>query len=299
MANPTNALAYQPLLDSIKNRDCIAVIGAGISSPDYPLWNALLTELLRDCGIRAEDVPAKIARDKASQADFARARNPAAYYDTLNRVFARRKSPECATRYHLLARIGFCSYINLNFDPVLCDVLNLHTNISVSTYPVLQPKHLRDGNVFHLHGRIDKDSPAEDGRIVLSKEDFKTAYDPIRSRVHAFLQSVFDDHDVCFLGCNPEEPNLKRILGSCESFQESLHGVTSPSRPRRFLLWSHDSAEPMLKKCGVNLVNYAKVDGAYTGLLDVLKHLAGDRPISHRQGDVESRTYASNDGGQP
>ena len=103
---PTNDVIFPTLTESIRARRCVAVIGAGVSAADYPIWAHLISQLQECCGVRAEDLPS------ASPLDVAQAamdKNPAAYYQALDEIFDRRPAPRSSRSYHLLARIQFLS----------------------------------------------------------------------------------------------------------------------------------------------------------------------------------------------
>src|SRR4051812_1846599 len=126
---PTNDAVFPALRTSIWSRRCVAVIGAGVSAPDYPLWTDLIGELQERCGVRAEDALSSSPLDIAQAAAD---KNRSEYFRALDEIFARRSAPVTAGRYHLLARIPFVSYVSLNVDPLLVETLDLHKDIVIS-----------------------------------------------------------------------------------------------------------------------------------------------------------------------
>ena len=125
---PTNDVVFPALKASIDQDRCIAVIGAGMSAADYPIWTDLISKLQKRCGVRSEDLSSRDPRDIAQTAQD---KNPNAYFQALDEIFARKRAPGAAARYHLLARVGFISYLSLNVDPLLVDTFDLHRNITV------------------------------------------------------------------------------------------------------------------------------------------------------------------------
>ncbi|MEO8268593.1 MAG: SIR2 family protein, partial [Aureliella sp.] len=259
----TNAIGFDELKRSIENERCIAVIGAGVSAPDFPLWAPLMGRLLTACSIRPEDLPLSSVNDLMLQAEHLRLNHRQKYYEVLNDIFTNSSvSATTQERYHLLVRINFCSYINLNFDQCLINTMNLHENIHVSIYPNLSPQFLQRREIYHLHGQICQDRRAEDGAIVLTKDEFDHAYQP-HSRLHSLLNTAFNDHDICFLGCNPAEPNFNRLLRACKNLQDQVHGLTDFNRPRRFLIWDDESSLPDLNGTGIHAIDYSRKNATF------------------------------------
>ena len=129
---PTNDVVFPSLTASIKQDRCIAIIGAGMSADDYPVWTDLISKLQERCGVRSEDLS---SRDPLDIAQAAQDKNPDSYSQALDEIFARKPAPRAAARYHLLARVGFSSYLSLNVDPLLVETFDLHHNITRSTIP--------------------------------------------------------------------------------------------------------------------------------------------------------------------
>lgn len=288
-APPTNDVLFEVLTRMIWEGRCIVVIGAGVSAADYPLWDRLIAILQERCGLRAEDVLSTNALDVAQAA---KDKNPEEYARALDEVFRRKERPLSAKRYHLLARIKFGSYINLNFDPLLLDILDVHFDVTVSEYPHLQNQHHGHQELFYMHGRLGPDRPAATSQIVLTRSDFDRAYDPLQTRLHGFIQATMLDHHVCFLGCNPTEPYLARLLAACKSFCDADHGLINPSRPRWFLLAEDSySDSPSLAASGIHLVRYPRPDASFSGMDAVLDYWAKKKLPVFRTPGVEPSPY--------
>jgi hypothetical protein len=288
---PTNDILFPALTESIRGGKCVAVIGAGVSANDYPIWGHLISQLQERCGVRAEDLPSNSPLDVAQAS---RDKNPAAYYQALDEIFDRRPTPKSARRYHLLARIDFASYLTLNLDPLLVDTLDLHYNITVSDFPNLQSQNHCQREIFCVHGRLGPGRPAATTPVVLTRREFEVAYDPFGIPLHSFVQQTLIANDVCFLGCNPSEPNLARLLESCKQHCRAQHDLTSTTRPNWYLL-AEDSYEQLeaVEDCGVHVVRYSKRDPQFSGLDEVLEYWANKKAPFLRPAGVQRSRFNS------
>lgn len=308
---PTNDPLLTALKDAIVGGQCVAVIGAGMSRPDYPDWNGLTEELIDKCSLSRSEVA---GLEDAEVAVLARDRSPKVYYATIDRLFGScpprmvaggnaedHSAPlMCAERYHLLARIKFCSYVTLNFDPVLATILSLHYNVNVSTYPSLNFEYIQSKELYYLHGRLGDGQSASTARLVLTSDSFNDAYRSTHRPAWNFFQETFMHKDVCFLGCNPAESNMRTILEVCQSQCKIEHGYANPERPRWFLVWDGDSDRPIdprtkapvdLDQMGIHLLHYPKIDPKFSGLDGLLQYLAGAQSPIFRKPGVQRNRY--------
>ena len=286
---PTNDVVFPALKASIQDARCIAVIGAGMSADDYPIWTDLISQLQERCGLRSEDLSSRHPLDIAQTA---KDKNPSAYFQALDDIFARKLAPRSAARYHLLARVGFISYLSLNIDPLLVETIDLHRNVTVSDFPNLQTQNHGSGEVFCIHGRLGPGRPAATTQTVLTRREFDSAYDPWRGPIHSFIQQTMFAHDLCFLGCNPAEPYLARILESCKRHCQEQHDLTSPTRPQWYLLAAEgyedlDAADAS----GIHVVQYDKRDSQFTGMDSVLEYWANKKPPFLRPAGVQESRF--------
>ena len=286
---PTNDVVFPALKTSIQADRCIAVIGAGMSADDYPIWTDLISQLQERCGLRSEDL---LSRNLLDIAQTAKDKDSSAYSQALDDIFARKPAPRSAVRYHHLARIGFISYLSLNFDPVLVDTFDLHDNIIVSDFPNLQAQNHGRGELFCIHGRLGPGRPAATTPIVLTRREFDSAYDPLGISLHSFIQQTILAHDLCFLGCNPAEPYLAHILKSCERYSQKQHGFTSNTRPQWYLL-ADEGYEQLdaATACGIHVVQYDKQNSQFAGMDSVLEYLANKKPPCFRPAGVQDPRF--------
>ena len=289
---PTNDVALPALKASIQAARCIAVIGAGMSADDYPTWTDLISQLQERCGVRSEDLS---SRDPLDIAQTAKDKNPDAYFQALDDIFAQKPAPGAAARYHLLARLSFISYLSLNIDPVLVDTFDLHNNITVSDFPNLQAQNHGQQEVFCIHGRLGPERPAATTPTVLTRRDFESAYHPLNGPLHSFIQQTVLAHDLCFLGCNPAEPYLARILESCKRHCQAQHGLTSLTRPRWYLLADEGYEQlDVARACGIHVVQYDKRNSQFTGMDSVLEYCANKKPPFLRPAGVQESRFDPN-----
>ena len=286
---PTNDVVFPALTDSIQAGRCIAVIGAGMSADDYPIWTELINQLEERCDLRSEDLS---SRNLLDSAQTAKDKNPDAYFQALDDIFARKPAPGAAAKYHLLARLGFISYLSLNIDPVLVDTFDLHYNIAVSDFPNLQAQNHGHREVFCIHGRLGPGRPAATTPIVLTRREFDDAYDPWGSSLHAFIQQSILAHDLCFLGCNPAEPYLANILASCKRHCQAQHSLRSTTRPHWYLLVDEGYEDlDVAAACGIHVVRYDKQDSQFTGINSVLEYWANKKPPLLRPAGVQESRF--------
>jgi predicted mannosyl-3-phosphoglycerate phosphatase (HAD superfamily) len=85
---PSNDLLFGQLTDCIRGKKCTAILGAGVSSPDYPAWSVLTDQLRLACEVRAEDLYSDQLPDVL---EVAKKKNPSRFIETLRTIFARRE----------------------------------------------------------------------------------------------------------------------------------------------------------------------------------------------------------------
>jgi len=281
---PNNRPLFDRLTESVSSGRCIAVLGAGMSVPDYPIWDVLVRKLTDFCKVKPEDV---VRSDPLDLAEAAQRNDPDGFWHVMRGAFAPKEHLVCATRYHLLERIGFASYLTLNFDPVLATVFSLHRNVTVSQYPWLHGRYHGKQELFYLHGRFEWSDDSKPPRVVLTRTEFEQAYKSSKSLLYAFLLTTFTQYDVCFLGCNPAQADMRKLLAACREIRESAFGYKTPNRPTWYLLVDSDSRLPKsVTAAGLELVPYDKQDRDYSGLDEILRYWARQQtPYVRQPGD--------------
>jgi hypothetical protein len=280
---PTNHVLFSKLTESVNSKNCIAILGAGVSSPDYPLWTELTEKLRGACGVRAEDL---ISNESPHVLEVARSKSPDKFLETLRTIFASSKNPKCANRYHMIARIPFLHIVTLNFDPLLVDIIGLHRNVTVSKYPWIMARDIKRSELVYLHGCLDGEFDEAKWPLVLTQKDFEKAYDPDGSLLHGFLQMALLGNDVCFLGCNPTEPSLARLFEKCAKLRRQFYDSANLSKPNWYALLDEETWDRKpLDDAGINAVLYPKIDDGYLGFDQVLECWADKKePFVRRNG---------------
>ncbi len=175
------------------------------------------------------------------------------------------------------------------------DTFDLHHNITVSDFPNLQAQYHGRGEVFCIHGRLGPERPAATTRIVLTRQEFDSAYDPWRGPLHSFIQQTVLAYDLCFLGCNPAEPYLASILKSWKGHRQEQHGLTSSARPQWYLLADEGYEQlDVAAACGIHVVQYDKQDSKFTGLNSVLEYWTKKKPPFLRPAGVQESRFDPN-----
>lgn len=278
----TNDRKLLLLKESIDGGRCNALLGAGVSMPAYPDWRGLIAQLIEEVG------PPLEKSEQDSEPDVAQKlkdQSPAQYWDALRRIFDRRSCSRTAMRYHLLARIPFVSYVTMNYDPMLVDILTLHDATTFDQFEdgFLSPSDLQRRksfkDVYYMHGRIDPDSL--DGSvpsIVLERSSYAKAYDHEQSRLQTFLDVLLNDGDVCLLGCGLRDESMKGVMQRCKQIRDQYYQIDRPGKPVWFALLS-DSKDDEIKAeeldaHGIEAVYYPRVDERYSGFDEVLRDLA-------------------------
>lgn len=288
-APPTNDHLLLPLHEAIKSGRCVAIIGAGMSRPDYPDWSSLISSIATQC---PEDFIYNTDSESLLDiADRIRVQHPTIYANSLRKQFIRKDNVKCASRYHYLARIPFHHYLTTNYDPVLIDTHNLHKDVIYSAYPDLPSTSMKKGHICHLHGYADPDGGTLDvDHLVLTHSDFTKAYDPDQSFLSTFLRTIFHEYSVCFLGCGFKDEFLPHLIKCCHSLRQIFFGWTKPNCPRWYAVVDSESDAAAFNpdETGIQPVRYSNVEGDYRRFDELLQLFAGgNRP---RCLTTESRT---------
>jgi len=274
---PTNDPLRTKLVELINEKDCVAFIGAGVSAPDYPCWKDLIVrmaEQFTDLDLDINTIPAPKIAQRMYETD------KDLFYKTLKDIFGRKKSPTSAIRYHYLARIPFKAYVTTNYDPLLIDIFSLHKNVTFSEHPKyinLNAANLSNGEIFHIHGRIDPDDPNIKSDLIFTRSSYEKAYSKSVCPLNSFLGQLFFNHDVCFLGCSAQDEELMDILKTCKSFIDNNYGLNEPDPPLWIAVVDEQisiSDKDKFSDCGIQLLKYSKTDDDWGTFDDVLKFLA-------------------------
>jgi len=189
----------------------VAIIGAGLSAPEFPLWPQLAREVCKACSYRKG--PAT-AHPKTFQA--ARDHNPKKYASFLTQRFS---APILQVRLSLLYlfRLRFRAYITTNFDNSIVSAAECVRNDSVGVY--VYPEHpdppdLNEHNIVFIHGRCADLFEKDPDNLVLHYDGYKRAYVDLPGPLFRFFRGVFASYNCLFVGTSLTDPPLQYLLGN-------------------------------------------------------------------------------------
>src|SRR5262245_39138101 len=112
------------LVEHLENGNCIAVIGAGLSMPDYPGWEALVKDLLNELKKLDNEKYSKLEQGlgqrKISQLQDILDASGNDFWDVFSSVLGdKRLTGRIRDRYNNLAMTKFNGFITTNFDEQL------------------------------------------------------------------------------------------------------------------------------------------------------------------------------------
>jgi hypothetical protein len=210
-------LQLEPLTKAVKTQRCVLFVGSGLSvGAGYKSWGALIQSLVdaakqlphaRTKGIEQFEE----AKDFFTLAEFARAAlGPNNYSTILRTELGRRATP---TQAHIaLASTRYRGVITTNYDRLLETVFTqvrgwapsefTPESVSALASALYNPEPF----IFKLHGNIS--SPES---IVLTSRDYDRLilHNP---HVRSFLQAVFLNYTVLFVGYSLRDPDFELVL---------------------------------------------------------------------------------------
>jgi hypothetical protein len=238
--NDQDILNYSTLKRLIQESNCSAFVGAGLSvHAGYPTSNDLINYLTTEGNIDpAElnslgDFSLKATRIKNSIED--RGQN---FFTILYRRFDEGYFPINRTvpLYEDLVRIPFKSIITTNYDSCIEEAAGLQniTFQQIQIYPLVSPNNLEAKRLYYIHGRIDQNNLiASSESLVLTTESYSQAYGEA-STLPVFMSSIFDSHNILFIGFGLEEPTLDRLLELSKRRKDFVMGFETQRRSNQF-----------------------------------------------------------------
>ena len=116
--------------------------------------------------------------------------------------------------YEDLVRIPFKSIATTNYDSCIEEAASLQnvTFQQIQIYPLVSPNNLEAKRLYYLHGKIElgASNPLPES-LVLTTESYSLAYRE-DSPLPVFINSIFDSHNILFIGFGLEEPTLDKLL---------------------------------------------------------------------------------------
>jgi hypothetical protein len=253
-------------------------VGSGIVIPPGGTWIGLVSKIADRCRVKrktSEPLPDLI--DRCLTPSRRKICN-----DAFREEFPKH-SVVTRTALVSLHRLSFKSLLTTNFDPWIHQQSRIAHYKVVHKYPDLPLSGIGlSGGLFYLHGYFDPDSsdPPIDG-LIFGRTSFEDAYR--ESLLPGFLLNVFTYENVLFVGFDPTENNIARILLASRQLRtqiaRSLH--TTPT-VRHFILFPvsdgmtgaelarHAKSVEDLLALGIIPVQYAKKGDDFRGLEEVL-----------------------------
>ncbi len=284
------------LTELVRQKKLVVFAGSGLSTGGggYWSWWKLVRELCRECEVSCKDEINKQTPFNELQelAGAAKEKNRIIYTKVLKNHFAR-TIVDTKRAYHLLLECPFVSYVTTNYDPLFAIAYqSAIPNESILAFPEIEAKQLSQRKMFYIHGYIGEDSNLNPDKIILTKQDFESAYDRERGSLPHFWESLLREYAVLFLGCELGEPELEIIFGRCNTVQEQLTQNYGIRKRSRFILLPEESfckdeqqgitikqgvRQDLRDRCceyNIKIVAYDPVDEEYSGLIDILKEWA-------------------------
>lgn len=264
----------------VKSGKCIAFVGAGLSTPDYPTWEVLIERLCAACQITQPE-----GKSRADVAELAKRKDPSKYKAFLRKEFAP-KTPQY--RHVYLVKAPFAGYVTTNYDSLIERAYSDKHDLSpqVFSYPDLLPGTIDRSAVHHLHGRVEDHEPFE---VVLALSEYRVAYSRA-SYVDSLLKELILK-PLCFIGCSIDDDFLQPMLQVCDDLRSHLTQSSGKSAPSWFMLVEEEeNITTRVKGAGITVVRYRKLTEDHLGLEEILKQWARS-PVPTIRRSFDPSTY--------
>lgn len=209
---------FNNLVDAIKNHNCCAFIGAGLSRPSgYPLWPELMKIIkseVENFNNDPIDDQSLNFYDRAELYKTILSENK--FIEVILNIFDPHNDKQpCNEIHHDLISLPFASYITTNYDCTLENAARYDdVDIQYSYYPLLPSSKLREmkKQIFHIHGILDYDRLDETkGSIIITRSDIEEAYKK-DSSIEKLLDTIFQELTILFIGFNTSDPFINEIF---------------------------------------------------------------------------------------
>lgn len=269
-------------LKDLPPEETIGFLGAGLSRPDYPSWDLLVTELYKQCGLNPPSEP--IEHLQALEHIRTEAINDYIDYlaNTFNRVPHRPK--ENYTNL-LLLRLG--SYITTNFDLSLSVAARRVYAKASAPYVYPQPFQLyqaQKSSCFYIHGTTEDIRAETIDDIVLHQSAYTRAYSDRSAPLADFLCNIFNERNVLFVGYSLKDPPIRYFLETLRQiaslgfskrtrlalFSTELPQLRDHSRKEEVIREEHRESADFKENMCVDILRYDPEGDSFSGLTDVL-----------------------------
>ncbi len=204
-----DAARLGPLVEAIRNDECVLFVGAGLSrNARMPSYHTLIETLARKLGIDET-----LSGDMDTYLDIAQAYRDAGHSveEVLGSLFgAGRALPSLA--HYLLLSLPIRMVVTTNYDHLL-----EHTLEGLRRYPLRVVDHeaisrtgYKDGCcVVKFHGDV------EDGQAVLSRDDYDGFF-ARRPEMASLLEGLLLNQTFFFVGYSLRDPNFRQIYSKID-----------------------------------------------------------------------------------
>lgn len=250
-----------PLIEAVKKRKCILFVGSGLSvAAGYPNWKTLVDKLMNAAAKAYPDRELGLSSyakkgDLLTLAEYARSKlGKHEYITLLNKIFDEPLSPQHIHR--LVARTDYRAVITTNYDRLIETACTFERGASPKTFisdsiPSMATAFWTPSFfVFKLHG--DTTSPES---IILTTQD----YDRLILKgphLRSFLQSVFINYTVFFVGYSLSDPDFQVLL-------KELTAIFQGYTPQHYALIPNPqefTAEHLKKSMNIQAIVYDPQD---------------------------------------
>ena len=213
------------LKDLVLSSECVAFIGSGLSAGIYWPWFHLINNIYVKCHLKPFLTENSTAEQLIDAAQRVKQLKKRIYNSVICRHFGRQVK-ETSRYYEALLSAPFKCYLTTNFDPLISlqiPTAKIPIDPKIYCYPIhLDRDKMVTRSVQYLHGYVKEgESKIIDNQIVLSKDDFDTAYKD-GSLLKSLLLLTLAHENILFIGCELKEPSLKRIFDLYKEQQELL-----------------------------------------------------------------------------
>jgi hypothetical protein len=294
-----NGPGLTALREYVASGEAVAFLGAGVSAPLYPLWGALIGELVDAAAPRLTDKEAATCRALARESPESvveivrRGLGPGVYREVLRQVLRARTDPESGrswtTVQELVCRCAFKAVVTTNYDPGIVNArMRVRPGASATGFTTWEDElgldRWRTGDVFgedelpvlFAHGQHNKPDS-----VVLAATEYRRAY---AGKLPEVLARLMDGHLV-WIGFSFADQRIAAVLR--EIADRTGTRIDPGGAPRHVAVMAWDPAgeanDPQILaqraeiEYGAQLVLYPAPSGDHSALGRLLASLADDR----------------------
>jgi len=241
----------------LASREAVAFLGAGVSAPLYPLWDALIGELVDAAAGRLTEDEAATCRALAWQSPeevveiVRRGLGAAAYREVLREVLRVRTDPESGRSWtpahELVCRCSFKAVVTTNYDPGIVDArMRVRPSASATGFTTWEDElgldRWRTGDVFgeaelpvlFAHGQHNRPDS-----VVLATTEYRRAY---AGKLPHVLAALVDAGHLAWIGFSFADRRIAAVLR--EIAERTGTRIDPGGAPRHVAVMAWDPAEP-------------------------------------------------------